>query len=115
MRKTISNLKAGEVVLAGYKRNSFDSTDANRFVGFHANGAYFTKLQDVKEFYGARNLSDLEAKFNELHGPNNFRSVYAHFKNIEENYTWEAYLWQGCFRVGTSADRLSLANCEGTK
>jgi hypothetical protein len=35
-------------------------------------------------------------------------SVTAEFRNVEEGYMWGAYLWNGAFRVGTSADRLVL-------
>jgi hypothetical protein len=35
--------------------------------------------------------------------------VYAEFYNIDGDYVWDAYLWKGGFKVGSSADRLVVA------
>lgn len=104
---SISSLKSGNVIKAGYIRGQRDMTDANRFVGFKVGERGFTNLQDLKEFFGVRNLKELEF---EADRQNQFGSVTAEFQNVSDTdcYFWAAYLWNGCFRVGTSADRLQL-------
>jgi hypothetical protein len=104
---TVANLRAGNVVRAGYVRGQRDMTDANRFIGFKVGDQYFSKLQDLKEFFGVRNLKELEFETDRL---NRLGSVTAEFQNVADTdcYCWGAYLWNGCFRVGTSADRLVL-------
>jgi hypothetical protein len=106
-RLSISSIKSGNVVRAGYVRGQRDMTDANRFVGFKVGEQYFSKLQDLKEFFGVRNLKELEFEADRL---NQFGSVTAEFQNVSDTdcYFWGAYLWNGSFRVGTSADRLKL-------
>lgn len=105
-RPTVANLAAGNVVLAGYVRGQRDMTDANRFIGFKVGGLYFSKLKDLKEFLGAKNLQELEVKT----GQQKLGTVTAEFQNVAvaDPYPWGAYLWEGSFRVGSSADRLSL-------
>lgn len=107
VRPTVANLRAGNVVRAGYVRGQRDMTDANRFVGFKVGDQYFNKLQDLKEFFGVRNLKELEFEADRLQ---QFGSVTAEFQNVADTdcYFWGAYLWEGSFRVGTSADRLAL-------
>jgi hypothetical protein len=107
MKKTVSNLVAGQVIKAGYVRGERDMTDANRFVGFKVGDLYFSKLQDLKEFFGVRNLRDLEF---EVDRQEQYGLITAEFKNVSDpdRYFWGAYLWNGAFRVGTSADRLVL-------
>jgi hypothetical protein len=99
---TVANLRAGNVVRAGYFRGQCDMTDANRFIGFKVGDQYFSKLQDLKNFFGVRNLKELEFEADP--------QVIAEFQNVADTdcYFWGAYLWSGCFRVGTSADRLVL-------
>lgn len=108
VKVTISNIKAGQVVSAGYRYRGTNSMDNNRFIGFKVGDLYFSKLQDLKEYYGVSNLRQLELKVEEdcLQV-----SVTAEFQNVSsaDPYLWGAYLWEGCFRVGTSADRLTLA------
>lgn len=105
-RPTVANLTAGTVVRAGYVRGQRDMTDANRFIGFKVGDQYFSKLKDLKEFFGAKNLKELEIKA----GYQKLGPVTAHFQNVSvaDPYVWGAYLWEGSFRVGSSADRLSL-------
>jgi len=106
-RPTVANLTAGNVVLAGYVRGQRDMTDANRFVGFKVGDQYFSKLKDLKEFFGAKNLKELEIKA----GYQKLGTVTAEFQDVSapaDPYFWGAYLWKGSFRVGTSADRLTL-------
>ena len=99
---TVAKLHAGNVVRAGYVRGQRDMTDANRFIGFKVGDQYFSKMQELKEFFGVRNLKDLEFAADP--------QITAEFQNVEDTdcYFWGAYLWNGCFRVGTSADRLVL-------
>jgi hypothetical protein len=105
-RPTVANLAAGTFVRAGYVRGQRDMTDANRFIGFKVGDLYFSKLKDLKEFLGAKNLKDLEIKA----GYQKLGTVTAEFQNVDvaDPYLWGAYLWEGSFRVGTSADRLTL-------
>ena len=100
---TVSNLVPDQIVQAGYKRR-FLNVDANRFLGFKYNGLWFKDLKSLKEFIGVKNLKEIEFEADRLEGG----SVTAEFRNVEEGYLWGAYLWNGAFRVGTSADRLVL-------
>jgi hypothetical protein len=107
VRPTVANLRAGDVVRAGYVRGQRDMTDDNRFIGFKVGEQYFSKLQDLKEFFGVRNLRELEFEADRLQ---QFGSVIAEFQNVSDNdaYFRGAYLWEGSFRVGSSADKLTL-------
>jgi hypothetical protein len=104
MKKTISNLYSGEVVNAGYKRGGLD---ANRFVGFTVGSLHFNNLRDLKDYFGVPNLRSLEFEIDRQE----FGSLTAEFQCVSEQdpYFWSAYLWDGAFRVGTSADRLALS------
>jgi hypothetical protein len=104
MMKTVSTLSADQVVNAGYKRGGLDS---NRFVGFKVNDMWFSQLKHLKEYFGVRNLKELEFEVDRQE----LGSITAEFQNVEDPdpYFWGAYLWNGAFRVGTSADRLALA------
>jgi hypothetical protein len=108
MKKTISNLYSGEVVKAGYVRRyangTVDNRDANRFVGFKVGDQVFSNLKLLKKAYGVATLKELEFETERLEQG----SVTAEFYATEEGYFWGSYLWQGSFRVGSSADRLSL-------
>ena len=102
---TVNNLSSGQIVRSGYKRGDRDFTDDNRFVQFKVGDARFSTLAEVKTALNVRNLKDLESKADELE----LGSVYAEWFNCETGYFWAAYLWQGAFRCGSSADRLTLA------
>jgi hypothetical protein len=106
MKKTISNLSSGEVVTAGYKRSNREFMDANRFVGFKVGSLHFNNLRDLKNYFGVPNLRALEFEVDRQE----FGSLTAEFQCVSEQdpYFWGAYLWNGAFRVGTSADRLAL-------
>jgi len=101
VRPTVSNLSSGQVVNAGYKRGGLD---ANRFVGFKVNDMFFSDLKLLKNHFGVRNLKELEFEADRQE----LGSITAEWFNIEERYFWGSYLWNGAFRVGTSADRLAL-------
>jgi hypothetical protein len=100
---TISALRPQQVVQAGYKRRHLN-IDTNNFLGFKLNGRNFSTLNELKQSYGVRNLKELEFETDRLE----LGSVTAEFYNTDGNYLWGAYLWNGAFRVGTSADRLVL-------
>jgi hypothetical protein len=103
---TVSTLRSGQVVKAGYKRRSSTAMDQNRFVGFTVGSLYFNTLRDLKDYFGAPNLRALEFEANQQ----GFGSLTADFQCVSEQdpYFWSAYLYEGFFRVGTSADRLVL-------
>jgi hypothetical protein len=103
---TVSTLRSGQVVKAGYKRRSSTAMDQNRFVGFTVGSLHFSTLRDLKDYFGAPNLRALEFEANQQ----GFGSLTADFQCVSEQepYFWGAYLYDGAFRVGTSADRLSL-------
>jgi hypothetical protein len=104
MKKTISNLSSGEVVTAGYKRSNREFMDTNRFVGFKVNDMFFSDMKLLKSHFGVRNLKELEFEADRQE----LGSITAEWFNTEEQYFWGSYLWNGAFRVGTSADRLAL-------
>lgn len=101
MKKTVTNLHSGEVVFAGYRQ----LLDSNRFVGFKVGENVYSNLKLLKRALGVRNLRELEFEADRLE----LDSVKAEFYATEGEYFWSAYLWNGSFRVGTSADRLTLA------
>jgi hypothetical protein len=103
LRPTVSNLYSGQVVQAGYNRRSL-LVDPNRFVGFKVNGMVYSNLKLLKNAFGVTNLRDLEAEADRLE----LGSVTAEWYNNDEGYLWGSYLWEGSFRVGTSADKLVL-------
>jgi hypothetical protein len=101
---TVSNLTFDQVVDAGYRYRGNPQVDSNCFLGFKFNGRVFKDLKTLKSFLGVKNLKEIEFEADRLEAG----SITAEFKNIEEGYLWAAYLWEGAFRVGTSADRLVL-------
>jgi hypothetical protein len=103
-KTTASTLISGQVVQAGYKRRNL-MVDPNRFVGFKVNGQVFSELKLLKQHFGVSNLKDLEFEADRQE----IGSVIAEFYDTEGEFFWGAYLWNGAFRVGTSADRLVLA------
>ena len=102
---TVNNLSSGKVCRAGYKRGERDFTDDNQFVQFKVGELRFFTLAEVKKAFGVRNLKDLEFEIDRLE----LGSVYAEWVNCDEGHHWSAYLWNGAFRCGSSADRLQLA------
>jgi hypothetical protein len=103
-KPTVTNIKAGAEILAGYKRRNNDFVDPQRFLGFKYNGLWFSDLRTLKEFMGVKNLREVEFEADRLEGG----SVTAEFRDADADFLWGAYLWNGAFRVGTSADRLVL-------
>jgi hypothetical protein len=104
-KTTISNIEPGRVYNAGYVRGQRNFTDANEFLGFKVGSLFFTNLKQLKENFGVSNLKELEFEAERLE----LGSVTAEFFNVDEQYTWAAYLYNGGFKVGSSADALKLA------
>ena len=103
-KPTVNNLSSGQIVRAGYKRGDRDFTDDNRFVQFKVGDARFFTLAEVKKAFNVSNLRDLETETDKRE----LGSVYAEWINCDAGYSWAAYLYNGSFRVGSSADRLTL-------
>ena len=102
---TVATLAPKQTVSAGYRRRRTDSLDTNRFDGFKVGELKFNNLKVLKAHFGVKTLSELEFEIDRLE----LGSVYAEFHNPEGNYYWAAYLYNGSFRVGSSADKLMLA------
>lgn len=106
----VTQIKAGDTVLAGYRYHGhLDNLDKNLFIGFKVGNQFFSRLQHVKEFFGVKSMKQLEEKAKEQE----LGCVTAEWKCLPEEgqmseYLWGAYLWEGSFRVGTSADRLVI-------
>jgi hypothetical protein len=105
-KPTISNIEPGRIYNAGYIRGERNFTDLNRFVGFKVGSLTFTNLKQLKQYFGVRNLRDLEFEADRIEAG----SVTAEFYDCNGEFFWAAYLWNGGFKVGTSADALKLAN-----
>jgi len=103
-KPTVSNIKASQTLRAGYRRREL-LLDENEFLGFKYNGTLYADLGQLKAAFGVKNLREVEFESDRFDGG----SVTAEFRNVEGEYLWGAYLWNGGFRVGTSADRLVLA------
>lgn len=103
-KPTVSNLQCGQTVQAGYKRREL-LVDENFFFGFKVDGQWFANLKQLKQFFGVKNLREIEFEADRLE----LGSVTAEFRDVDGEFLWGAYLWNGAFRVGTSADRLVLA------
>lgn len=103
-RLSVSKLTSGVVARAGYRRRGCELLDSNRFVGFKVNDLVYSNLKLLKQAFGVKNLKDLEAEVDRLE----LGSITAEFYNNDEEYFWGSYLWNGSFRVGSSADRLVL-------
>jgi len=103
-KPSIASIKAGSEVLAAYKRLARIPAVRQRFLGFKYNGLWFSDLRTLKKFMGVKNLHEVEFEADRLEGG----SVTAEFRDVDGEFLWGAYLWNGAFRVGTSADRLIL-------
>ena len=105
VRPTLANLSAGQTVRAGYSYHRDTSgVVKSLFVGFKYNDTWFSNLKDLKNFMGTITLTGLEQAAERIgKGP-----ITAEFHCVTGKYQWGAYLWEGSFKVGTSADRLLL-------
>ena len=104
-KPTVANLIHGDICRAGYKRGERDFTAVQRFVCFKIGEQTFHNLKQLKKIVGVTNLRDLETEIDRIKE----RSVTAEFYDLEGKFFWAAYLYNGSFRVGTSADRLTLS------
>jgi hypothetical protein len=98
----LSSLTPGQTVQAGYCAWSTPCI----FQGFavkHDGEIRWNTLKEFKEAFQVTNLKDLEQAVEAT-----ALGAYAVFSEGPEGDTWAAYLWRGCFRVGSSADRLQL-------
>ena len=103
-KPTISNIEPGRIYNAGYIRGERNFSDPNRFVGFKVGSLNFTNLKQLKQYFGVTNLRDLEFEADRIEAG----SVTAEFYDCNGEFFWAAYLWNGSFKVGTSADKLRL-------
>lgn len=105
----LSNLAPGQTVLAGYIRGDRRFFDEAVFLGAAWAPSASTvpvrgeTVSQMKEAAGHTNLKALEAALKE-----EGCTAYAVFQDPEDGSTWAAYLWEGAWRVGSSADRLRL-------
>ena len=103
-RISVANLEPGQIVHAGYKRRGQVYTSRNGFLCFRAGDQKFYSLKQLKDYFGVRTLKELEFEHERIFDS----SVTAEFRDLEGDFLWGAYLWNGAFRVGTSADRLTF-------
>ena len=103
VKPSVANLHSGQVVLAGYKRRTL-LVDTNRFVSFKIGELNYSNLKLLKQAFGVKNLKELEFETDRLE----LGTVYAEFYDTEGEFFWSAYLYNGKFCCGTSADRLVL-------
>jgi hypothetical protein len=99
----VSTLTPGTAVNAGYRAWATPCT----FLGFavkHDGEPRWSTLKEFKQAFQVSNLKNLEEAVEAK-----ALGAYAVFQDAEDGGRWAAYLWKGCFRVGTSADRLELA------
>ena len=108
VRPTVANLIPKTFVNAGYTRRGIKMLDLNQFHGFKVGELRFATAKNLKEFFGVRNLKELEFELDRLE----MGTCTIEFECIEDRYTenwrWAAYLYNGAFCVGTSADKLKL-------
>ena len=100
---TLSTKIYGQNVRAGYRGWTTPAT----FVGFGLKRTESPRWADLRQAYftaDCSNLKNLEAWADAKN-----TTVYAVFEDPQDGSRWAAYLWKGCFRVGSSADRLELA------
>jgi len=99
----VSTLTPGTAVNAGYRAWATPCT----FLGFavkHDGEPRWSTLKEFKQAFQVSNLKNLEEAVEAK-----ALGAYAVFRDTEDGDTWSAYLWQGRWRVGTSADVLQLA------
>ncbi len=101
----LSSLTPGQTVQAGYRAWSTPCT----FLGFavkHDGEIRWNTLKELKEAFQVSNMKSLEEEVE-----SKALGAYAvfQFQDAEDGDRWAAYLWRGCFRVGSSADRLQLS------
>lgn len=107
-KPTFANLTPGKKVLVG---GIFSEPIPCSFVKFKVFNRSFHTLSGLKKYFGVTNLRDLEKEFDKIRRENGcaYTSIYAEFYDIEREEYWDAYLFQGSFKWGSGAYRLSLS------
>jgi hypothetical protein len=100
-KPTFANLTPGKKVLVG---GIFSDPIPCSFVKFKVFNRSFLTLSGVKKYFGVTNLRDLEKKLDKI-----CTSIHAEFYDIEREEYWDAYLFQGSFKWGSGAYRMSLS------
>ena len=110
-RVTISTIKAGEKVLAGYK----DFRDANEFLGFtdrserHSETPKFASFKEAKAAGMGDNAKEVEAIDTVADRDRGYgHHCYAGFRCLDDGSVWTSYVYNGRWSVGSSADPLKL-------
>jgi len=105
MKKTFRNIKAGDVLEAGY-RNNFDE---DKFLGFTDNKTKYSETpvyKDAREMLaavGVKSFAALEEHQDKV-APAYGHHYYAVFQDTKNNDVYCAYLFKGRWCFGTSAD-----------
>lgn len=106
-KPTFANLTPGKKVLVG---GIFSDPILCSFVKFKVFNRSFHTLSGVKKYFGVTNLRDLEKKLDKIRKKNtDYMSLHAEFYDIERDEYWDAYLFQGSFKWGSGAYRMSLS------
>lgn len=111
---TFRTLKRGDVIKMGYRghevagNNTFlGFSDVDNKYGNDTSNLPFATLKEVHEKYNTRSIPKLEAAVDNLNLPYG-QGIYAVFKDNESNVNWTAYIFEGSFCVGSSADKMQF-------
>lgn len=106
-RISVATLKAGNIAMVGYKgwhtKNVFLGLTDNSEK--HSTKPRFKCLRELKQHCKVRSAKELE-KLEQKKGYG--YSFYAVFMDMECGQIWTAYLFEGRWSVGTSADALQI-------
>lgn len=100
-------IKRGDVVLMKYRNQPPFEVTFRGFTDWDEANSYipqFHSLGQVMEAKGARSLAELEA----LHESRGYGLEVRAIFDEGGRYEFAAYLWKGRWRVGTSADAVTL-------
>lgn len=107
-KKTFANIQAGDTVKISYVHWGTVCDFQSEFLGFtsvdekYSEKPVFNNLKAVKQHYNVKNAKQIES----IH-PEYGHSVCAVFK--DGNQVWCAYLFEGKWCLGTSANAISLS------
>jgi hypothetical protein len=99
---TLSTPTDSRNVRAGYRKWTTPAT----FVGFGLKRTESPRWADLRQAYFTADCTTLKGL--EAWADSKNVTVYAVFEDPQDGSRWAGYLWRGCFRVGSSADRLEL-------
>lgn len=111
-KKTFRNIKAGDLLEVGYRSHM----DPCTFLGFTDNTTKYSETpvfktaKELLAFAKVTTFADLE-KFQEAAGLEYGHHFYAVFQDMTTKDIFTAYLYDGRWSLGTSADRAKLAEC----